>query len=182
MPIQQINMNYKPNTKHFLIMGRTNQNTGANQPNPVAAPTMADFNVFLADAMQQYGTATYANGDMNDDETAATTLSTIADLADFMPISTNRLADLMDVVNEYAVTACTMERQGKANRAHDTLTRLISLYMNVTEMRQELQSLNAAAFRFGEVQKAYNLAEYCREQEGAETDNTRNNDRQHPKL
>ncbi len=150
-------------------MGRTNQNTGANQPNPVAAPTMADFNVFLADAMQQYGTATYANGDMNDDETAATTLSTIADLADFMPISTTYLADLMGVVNEYAVTACTMERQDKANCAYEALTRLVSLHIKFTEVWPYLSSLGRAALDFEEAQHAYNLAEYRREQEGAET-------------
>lgn len=136
-----------------------------NRPNPVAAPTMADFTVFLADAMQQWGTVTTKGGYMLCDETAIAVLEALGNFADFMRISANSLADLMDVVNEYAVTACTMERQGKANRAHDALTRLISLYIDATDAQQALYALENAAGRFAEAKNAYTLAEYRREQE-----------------
>lgn len=135
------------------------------------APTAEDFNRYIADAMQQWGTVTTDNGFMLDDETVTNTLATVGDLGDYMPISANRLADLMDVMNEYAVTACTMERQGKANRAHETLTRLISLYLNVTARRQELCSLATAAARFDADCRAYNLAQHHHEPETM-TDNT----------
>lgn len=138
------------------------------RPNPVNAPTVEDFAVFLADAAQQWGTVTTKGGYMLYDETAIAVLEALGNFADFMRISNNSLADLMDVVNEYAVTACTMERQGKANRAHDALTRLISLYMDATDAQQALYALGNAVGRFAEAKNTYTLAEYRRAQEATD--------------
>lgn len=149
-------------------METTKQQGAALGTASTTKPTAADFNRYLAEAVQQCGTVTL-NGVIDYDETVTTTLATVGGLGDYMPISANRLADLMDVVNEYAVTACTMDRQGKANRAHETLTRLISLYLNVTERRQELFSLASAASQFDADMTAYTLAQYHREQEAKAT-------------
>lgn len=149
-------------------METTKQQGAALGTASTTEPTAADFNRYLAEAVQQWGTVTL-NGVIDYDETVITTLATVGDLGDYMPISANRLADLMDVVNEYAVTACTMDRQGKANRAHETLTRLISLYLNVTERRQELFSLASAASQFEADMTAYTLAQHHREQEAKAT-------------
>lgn len=149
-------------------METTKQQGAALGTAPTTEPTAADFNRYLAEAVQQWGTVA-VNGVMDYEETVTTTLATVGDLGDYLPISANRLADLMDVVNEYAVTACSMERQGKANRAHETLTRLISLYLNVTERRQELCSLARAAADLEADMTAYNLARYRREQEARAT-------------
>lgn len=135
---------------------------------PTTAPTMADFTHFLADAVRQYGTLADDNGAMCDDETAAATLSALGGLADHAPISSDLLADLMEVVNDYSVTACTMARQGRANRAHGALTRLIALYLDVLERWPELCALRQACDDYNAAAAAHTLAEYRRRQETEE--------------
>lgn len=156
-----------------------NPKAGANRPNRTA-PTMTDFTRHLAKAIQEWGTMTI-DGVMDAEDTATVSLATLGDLGEYDPIATSRLADLMDVVHGYTLTARTMEQQRKTNHAHDALRRLIALYMDVMERRHLLGSLARAALDFGEDCKAYSLAEYSRktQQEAAEshepetmTDNT----------
>ena len=129
---------------------------------PTTAPTMADFTRLLADAARRWGTVTDDNGAMRDDKTAAAALSTLGELADHVPISPDHIGDLMAVVNDYAVTACTMERQRRANRAHDALTSLAALYLDVLERQPELCALGQASDDYNAAVDAYNLAEYHR--------------------
>lgn len=153
-------------------MERKTAPTGVTNPNSTAAPTMADFNRYLVEAVQQWGTVT-VEGEMDHDETLTATIVSVADLGDYMPISASRIADLMDVMHDYTASARTNERQAKADRAHDALTCLISIYMNVTERRQELCSLASAAARFEEDCKVYTLAEYRREEEAKASRNAK---------
>ena len=141
-------------------METTNRQQGAALPNPVGAPTMEDFSRALADGMQRTGTVTASNGLMLDDETAATTLQTLAGLSTALPKTSHaELAELLEVINAYGISACTPEEQSKAQRAHKTLMAIIRLYYAAKGMRGELNALAKAAAAYRTAQKAYKRAQ-----------------------
>lgn len=133
---------------------------GANRPN------LADFGVLLADAAQEQNISTAKNGALLNEETANSLLSTLGVLAGDLAASHLAAADLcalMDVVNEYAVTACTMERQHKANAAHKALTEIITVWGLIKDYRPELWILYRAAAN-------YDDAVFAAKQKAAATD------------
>lgn len=101
------------------------------RPNPTDRPTLADLAPMLADAAQEYGTRRHDNGTLNDEETANDLLTSLGDLAEELAISNisvNYLCALMEIVNEYAVTAQTIERQGRANNAAAGLQQVVKFW------------------------------------------------------
>lgn len=117
--------------------------------NPTNRPTMGDYCRHIADAAQRHGTITNSNGFMMDEDTAEITLNAIADLAGFIPcISVNDLAALMDVTHEYTSRATTPNAQHTANKAHEALTGLISLYAAVNKIRPELEAMETATANY----------------------------------
>lgn len=119
---------------------------GAKKPhNPTNRPTMADLCYLIADAVQREGTVTNGNCFMMDEPTAHTTLDAIADLATLAPcISINELSALMDSVHYYTKATFGTPQAYKAERAHEALTGLISLYTATVNRMPQLSALNTA--------------------------------------
>lgn len=131
---------------------------GAQNPNPTDRPTFADLAPMFADAAQGYGVMHHDNGTMDDEETANDLLERVGVLAEELAlsdISATQLCALVEIVNEYALTANEMARQGKANNAAAALRQIITTWGLLKDYRPELwQFSNATAKYSQEIREA----------------------------
>lgn len=135
-------------------------------------PTLEDFGVMLADAAQRQYTTNAKDGALLNEKTCNSLLSDLGGFAD--DLAASHLADadlcaLMDVVNEYAVKACEIRRQEKANRAHNALTEIITVWGLIKDHRPELWIFSNAAANYDDAIFTASRAQYRREQEAKAT-------------
>lgn len=135
---------------------------GAQNPgttNPTDRPTFADLMPMMADAAQGYAVMHHDNGTMDDEETANDLLERVGVLAEELAlsdISATQLCDLMEVVNEYAVTAHDIARQGKANNAAAALRQIITTWGLMKDYRPELWQFSNATAQYSKAIRAAN--------------------------
>lgn len=138
------------------------------RPTANSRPTLIDFGAMLADSAREYGIICNPDNSINVRETADNVITALAgiteELAGFY-INADNLGALMAVVHEYAVTACTIDRQGKANRAHEALKAFTALYNLVTHYRPELLQYSSAASAYDRAQCLAYADEHRREEE-----------------
>lgn len=126
--------------------------------NTINRPTLADFGAMLADSAQHYGTIRHDAGTLNYEETANDVLERLGDLAEELAlsdISANRISALMEVVNEYAIAAHTIDRQETARKAAAALRQIITLWGMCKDYRPEMWIMaNSAAHYLAAMREA----------------------------